>query len=142
MRRRIRHTCGHEVTHDVRGKAEERDRRFRWLSRTVCTDCWKSNRQLEAELDTAIHALPPLSGSPGQVTWAERIRAGRVRQVYELWFDARIAARATDPLTEELTMSQALEQLARPTWAGWWIDHKDEDVSALLKLLGSAVAGL
>lgn len=43
----ITHSCGHEQVHQLYGKHSDRDRKAEWLSRQLCTDCWRQEKDNE-----------------------------------------------------------------------------------------------
>ena len=86
----ITYKCGHEGREQIYGKTSERQGRADWIGEhKLCPDCYAAEKdRLQAERakghDTTSAAaaaankaagLPALTGSPGQIAWAETIRA-------------------------------------------------------------------
>lgn len=57
--------------------------------------------------------LPELTGSPKQIAWAEKIRAGAIEA---------IRREATEE--PEATIEAVVALAAIPQSAGWWIEHR------------------
>jgi hypothetical protein len=87
--------------------------------------------------------LPKLTGSKPQVDWAEEIRRVKVKQGETFINDFR---ETTDRLANSLTagvfdqrkrtlekMITAFELIKRKADSRWWIDNRDEWMSALIQ---------
>lgn len=48
MKELVKHTCGHEHTHDVYGKSSDREKKVAWLETTVCPDCYRAAQEAQA----------------------------------------------------------------------------------------------
>ncbi|RYF22782.1 MAG: hypothetical protein EOO77_03415 [Oxalobacteraceae bacterium] len=120
----IVHACGHKQLHYLTGFTSQQDRKARWLETTQCRTCFAEVRQAEqranaARDDAAIArlALPQLTGSDRQITWATTIRTGRLASMLAGAVEHRAEAWiACLPMTD----------------AKWWIDHRDLTVSDLI----------
>lgn len=46
----VTHTCGHEEVHQIYGTNAhgERDHKIEWLETTLCSECWKKEREVKA----------------------------------------------------------------------------------------------
>ncbi|HEU4751921.1 MAG TPA: hypothetical protein VFU47_02355 [Armatimonadota bacterium] len=91
-------------------------------------------------------SLPALWGSPKQIEWAEKIRAGKLKHVeqllrewarlIEIYQDYERAGRAEGKVAEaRAKRREALDGLAvleRETSAHWWIEHREMTPRELL----------
>jgi hypothetical protein len=125
MKYDVTHKCGHTQTHELFGPGSDRERKLRWLSGAVCSDCHKAER--EAETVRAAEAvgveLPKLEGSDKQVAWAEDLRS---RWISEM---TRVFAQGT---TDEKARRIAVRMAALVGTAREWIDCRC-DTKAILK---------
>lgn len=115
MYQRITHACGHMQDHHINGFTNQRERKKRWLASTQCRSCFNTQKQAEradaaAQVGLAIAhlALPALTGTDRQVSWAETIRAQRLA--------ACIASGSNGDIVEAF---RAVRD------AKWWIDHRE-----------------
>lgn len=124
----ITHSCGHTATHQIYGTNShgERERKAAWLKNQDCSECWKATQA--AEIATANAALPTLTGSEKQVSWAHKIRAEFVAGVESLI--------ATVPASQQATAREQAEPLTAKVLtridAKWWIDHRSESPRQML----------
>lgn len=70
----ITHSCGHQVTHNLIGKLNDRDHKAAWLTNHVCSECYKVQLAVAAAEAAKEQQLPALIGSDKQVAWATTIR--------------------------------------------------------------------
>lgn len=120
MDRIITHSCGHAEQHFVGGYwVCDRDREADRLARRKCTSCATAARrtaaakvQLATREQLGVVQLPPLSGSPRQIAWAETIRFQQLAALYRAVPDAAI-------------------QAAHLEDARWWIDHRSDTIAQL-----------
>lgn len=68
---RVTHDCGHEVTHRLYGRYEDRYNKAKWLETQPCPSCAADELAQEA----SDSGWPILDGSEKQVRWALKIRA-------------------------------------------------------------------
>ena len=121
MERQIKHSCGHEQTHDIIGIfAVDYDRQAARLARQKCKPCYiggrKATEEAVATLDMAIVgdlALVELQGSPKQVAWAGTIRVKRIAALHRVG-------------------GEGGTRLAGIAEAKWWIDHREMTDDVLL----------
>jgi len=111
MEQQIIHACGHEQGHYLTGYESQKERKAKWLKTTSCRDCFVAEKRAEevaaALLSNATvsHlALPPLTGTDRQISWASTIRTKRLAALFNSKSDAdcNTCLRVTD--------------------AKWWID--------------------
>jgi hypothetical protein len=115
MYQRITHACGHMQDHHIDGFTGQRERKKRWLASTRCRGCFITQKQAE-QADAADRsgiaishlALPPLTGTDRQVSWAEVIRT------------QRLAACIADASGGDI-----VEALSAVHDAKWWIDRRE-----------------
>lgn len=83
----INFACGHTAVIHLYGKESYRQERIKWMEEhSICPDCYKKqlaeDRAKAAEEAAAIAkemGLPDLEGSPKQVSWANEIRNGMIK---------------------------------------------------------------
>lgn len=116
MERNVIHSCGHTEQHMIYGHfAAESDRKAQALARRSCTPCYQTRKEAEAAAAAAslgVQALPALTGSEKQVSWAEKIR---VEQLAKL--------RKADP--------DAVSKFSAIIEAKWWIDNRSTNLNAM-----------
>ena len=85
MEQQIIHACGHEQGHYLTGYDSQKERKARWLKTTSCRDCFVAEKRAKevaaALLSSAAvsHlALPSLTGTDRQISWASTIRIKRL----------------------------------------------------------------
>lgn len=123
----INHSCGHQVTHNLIGKYNDRDRKAAWLANHVCSDCYKA--QLAAERAKANFSaaetakeqqLPALIGSDKQVAWATTIRQDVLEHVTR-----EILKAIKKPIEEAPAEGQAFfKWLKDQKESKFWIDNR------------------
>lgn len=76
----ITYKCGHTGTVDIVGTNAhgERERKAEWYGNQLCADCYKAQKEAEAEKTSA--GYPELKGSEKQVAWAKTIRANLIKR--------------------------------------------------------------
>ncbi|WP_174297354.1 hypothetical protein [Sphingomonas bacterium] len=124
MDRIITHGCGHAESHIVGGYwVADRDREADRLARRKCTACAAEAKrvaagkaQLAARDQLGPVELPPLSGSPRQVAWAETIRLQQLAALHR-------------------AMPDLATQAARLEDARWWIEHRSDTVTQIAALV-------
>ena len=124
MDRIITHSCGHAEHRIVGGYwAADKDREAGRLARRKCTSCVEEAKrsaaarvQLAALEQLGPVRLPPLSGSPRQVAWAETIRLQQLAALHR-------------------ASPHVVEQAARREDARWWIDHRSDTAVQLAMLV-------
>jgi hypothetical protein len=145
----VRHTCGHEITHDLSHRPADRRAGFaRWLKDRDCTDCWKAARDSDTESKDAWLAtkrakeqqaarewaqqfdMPPLEGPERALDWGERCR-------HQL-MTADHTALVVEGSWDEADWAELEEKARSITRAGWWIDQRDAEGTDLLELLDAA----
>lgn len=138
----IHRQCGHVETIQIYGTDAhgERGRRADREATRVCSDCYRAGREATRAAESAAAAersaqegLPALTGTDGQVAWAETIRGAAVDGVDALL--VRIAQWAQgDPgrVADADRLGPALTAaVAGHTDAVWWIEHRDAPVRTL-----------
>lgn len=79
----VTHSCGHQQYRMVRDwNSDYRDKRLAFETSRRCSTCWKLEQDAlrtdHAKLANALNqanSLPPLTGTPQQIAWAEIIRS-------------------------------------------------------------------
>lgn len=123
MERRIKHSCGHEQTHESYEMfAADIERQATRLARQKCKTCYSASKKAAEESQVAVDvtaitglALAGLEGSPRQVAWAETIRVKRIA-------------------TLRRKGHNEVGRLAAVAEAKWWIDHREAPDERLLSL--------
>ncbi len=81
---RMQHACGHTVDHNLTGPTSRRE----WLAGSMandnCKDCQRAEANAKATSKNQEAGLPALEGSEKQISWAESLRAKRVKQLASL----------------------------------------------------------
>lgn len=132
----ITFSCGHEGTIEVFGKAEERERKIKYLKEFgLCSACYKAEKQAEEKSFAVKYELPELQGSEKQISWAESIRMEKIK-AFENEKPA-IRKGAGDDFADFL--NGFVESYYKKDSASWWIDHR-EWRTFKKDLLGAAVA--
>jgi len=114
MEQRIIHACGHEQAHYLTGYDSQKERKAKWLKTTTCRDCFVADKRAEEVAAAALSsvavshlALPPLTGTDRQISWASTIRIKRLAALTNSNSDADCNA------------------CLRVTDAKWWIDCRN-----------------
>lgn len=131
----ITHTCGHEITHNLVGKYNDRDRKAEWLATMPCLDCKRS-----AELETARETtsdLPAPTGSEKQVNWATTIRAKLVTEVDQCIEKIRPQVIANG---KEENLDKLREIIMHNADAKFWIDNRDCNGESIVKMTARKMA--
>lgn len=143
MKYLVSHICGHRDWYDLYGPVVQRNVRIDKLHKRSCTSCQRDHDRVAALASAQNMALPALIGSERQVDWALIIRFHKLEEVSRarraLADEGRL--RNTHPeilerVLEEFDNAAAL--LSGITQTRWWIDHRDEGVTALLRESGTA----
>lgn len=154
----ITHTCGHDERIELFGKTSERESRIEWLQERPCTECWKKEREAEAEarkdkeaamiveklgndaadaINAISNASSNLKGSSKQIMWAEGIRAKCVTEIIDRLHNlvARIPGKATAQQSAAFTArcKAIASVIANETSAAWWIDNRDDTLKAVTR---------
>lgn len=138
-------SCGHTERVLVNYKITDMEE---WESRQaeqLCFECQKQKRLEEAREQVAGLDLPPLTGSPKQIAWAETIRADIIKNVGERLnyflentdqFARMIEKHNIEPAAyvDEINRSLMLVLQAR-TASRFWIDTHDFRLSTIIELL-------
>lgn len=146
---KITHSCGHEESRDLSGRAADRRAGFaEWLATQECNDCWRSAKegdeqdkiawleakraeeQAESEAWSQQYHMPPLEGTERAVAWGVRCR----HQVLAAAYTALVLEGATSEAEWE-GIEDAARTVAR---AGWWIDQRSSEPGDLIELLEAA----
>jgi len=113
----VTYSCGHSDRVQLFGSYEDRQRRIEWFQQeAVCPACYKAAKEKEAA--GLFGDLPPLSGSPKQVAWAEKLRRDAMTDVQKDIQEAK-----SDEFRDYL-IAIAKRMIAERTEAKWWIDNK------------------
>lgn len=126
MKHDVTHKCGHTQTHDLFGPGSDRERKLKWLAGTVCSACYKAEREAETvrAAEAAGVQLPKLEGSDKQTAWAEDIRS---RWISEM---TRVFAQGTNGDTDKAKRI-AVRIASLVTDAREWIDSRGDSKAIL-----------
>ena len=163
----ISHTCGHDERIELFGPTRDRESRIEWLQGCPCTECWRKEREAEAEArrdreaamiveklgDDAAEALNAISdasctleGSAKQVAWAEDIRAKCITEIIDRLHNlvARIPGKVTAQLSADFAVRcrAFASVIADETSAAWWIDNRDDTLKAVTREAREAIKSL
>lgn len=115
----VTHKCGHEITHELFGKIDDRYSKIDWLETKDCKDCWRATQVAAEQAQVATvdtDDYPQLTGSDKQIDWATRIRAKMIVEWDEL---------AGMPIKElPDNMREPIMAVLAEESAAWWIDHR------------------
>lgn len=114
--------CGHEITVDLFGKSDERQRRIAYLSSNLCPECLAAKRKEEIELKKDGINLPSLNGSEKQIIWAESIRLQMLNVLTDIY--NRVPENGKEKAAKAIEAYK--EDIFKKTSASWWIDNRDE----------------
>lgn len=156
---KVTHCCGHTVFHNLFGKFEDREKRAEWLEDQLCPDCWKKQRQEKIDAENSKFAaanaeagLPPLTGTPKQIAWAETIRADMVNKMdaakarypemqkqilanpekFQKTI-AEITARGFESVEDSFEYAvKAIDRIKQETAASWFINHRNDNIGLLI----------
>lgn len=141
----VKHACGHIQVHQIFGTNShgERDSKVAWLETCICDECYKANQKAKYDAENEKNAkanaeahLPPLTGTPKQIGWAETIRAEKINKLNEIL--ERIEALKAKRALSEIEVEQDKKVQAFATAyknedsAARWIDLRDRSVESLL----------
>lgn len=154
----ISHTCGHDERIELFGPTRDRESRIEWLQGRPCTECWKKEREAEAEarrekeaamiveklggdaadaLNAISSAACKLVGSSRQIMWAEDIRAKCITEIIDRLHNlvARIPGKVTAQLSAEFAVrcNAYASVIAAETSAAWWIDNRGDTLGAVTR---------
>ena len=122
----ITYRCGHNEERQLSGKYKERDEYIEYAKHNrVCSECY--DQQLAQ--DNAAAGLPPLTGSPGQIAWTEKIRSAVNKHLVEIE-QAMVRPAAAPGLSERARQEMQdaavllVDEIRDQTDASWWIDHR------------------
>jgi hypothetical protein len=135
--------CGHKGTVSLVGNSKARESRLSYLeSHGTCSTCYAAAKKLERVQSEAAKAakaidlspqLADLAGSEKQIAWAVKIRAEMVTGFAETIkptsdnYPANVNAFLTQLKSDILT------GIAEQSSAKWFIDHRDENPSDLIR---------
>lgn len=129
-RESVVHACGHEVVITLLGPMRRREIERQQLEARRCSGCRRSSHASLAAARAAEAGLPALVGTDKQVDWAIRIRDGLRKRIIARAVELE-AARAATPAVHE-ALVDALSSVLGETDGGWWIEHRSDDVAAVL----------
>ena len=130
----ITHACGHTQEHQLYGPHRQRADKEEWLRTTSCTECWRAEQEAkraeQARADAqanSVAGLPPLTGTPKQIAWAETIRARIIALIPPLREQLTAPREMPSEQQRHVTMAlRLLDELEQMTEAHRWIDeHRD-----------------
>jgi len=123
----VQFSCGHTEIVQLYGPYKARQAKIDWMrARGLCPACRAAERERknqEAAAANTAAGLPPLTGTPKQVSWAESIRAEILSGEDEV--RARIAA-PNAPADQVAWAEKALERIRNQTSAAWWVEHRHD----------------
>lgn len=112
----IIHVCGHTSERNITGTdvRGERQRKADWFGSSKCPDCWRVDRDTEsreAAEQAAAAGWPGLEGSPGQISWAQRLRAETIHELDRICREA-----ATTQVRHDQLRAVLLGQVSASQW--------------------------
>ena len=127
---RIVRACGHEAQVTARGPTPNRQTKLDRERGRNCRRCSRERERLEAEAAAEADDLPPLTGTPKQITWAMTLRHKALADADAYLDDLRESGKLTsrvgrDPELFEAQKERVMEPLAARTEATWWIDRRE-----------------
>lgn len=141
---KVRHACGHEVTHAFAGPEAMRQQREDWLRQRPCQVCWRNEQAGAAMAQSLGMNLPDLKGSEEDKAWAQVIRAKAVahnREYHGRLVRSRGLQKQKDELREAIVAAanEALREIEAQTSATWWIDHRFDALNYVRGKTASAI---
>lgn len=135
----ITHTCGHTARVNLVGPHSSREWRLARLREEVCRDCWQEQEHSAATALAAAQGLPAwTAGTPAQRQWAESIRVTLLDRLEMVYCEHLAkAALSTPEQIEQVTVLYTVGRAAlieERTDAKWWIDHREDMGTTLLRL--------
>ncbi len=122
----VTYSCGHEDLIELFGPYEDRQRKIQWLEESgLCPACYRAKK--EAEAAELFGELPPLTGSPKQVAWAEKLRRGAIIELQ------KEVEHANSQEFREYLIAVSRRILSERTEAKWWIDNKVNGLDARIR---------
>lgn len=123
---RFTYECGHDGVAHGRNRRDA-DNYAAYKAKEKCWECVKQERAAAAAATTEARALPPLSGTPKQINWANQLRISALdlMEVTTRQILAQVPGIEVDPVIEtELSDALALldTELCGATDASFWID--------------------
>lgn len=142
---KVKHSCGHEVTHAFAGPETARQQREDWLRKRPCQACWRNEQAGAAMAQSLDMNLPALEGSEEDKAWAQVIRAKAVthnREYHERLVGSKGLQKQQDELREAIVSaaSDALREIEAQTSAAWWIEHRFDALNYVRGKTASAIA--
>ena len=126
----ITYSCGHAGTTNIAGPQKYRAAKLARQAEGLCPDCYAEQRATEraraaqeAATKNAEAGLPPLTGTPKQIAWAEQIRQRLQPEIAQLQQDLD-AVRDSAPADKVQSLDRAITRIIHETQASWWIDHR------------------
>jgi hypothetical protein len=127
-RSRFQYTCGHDGEAHGRNRRDA-DSRAAYYAKDECWDCRNAIRAKAAAEAAQAMALPPLTGTPKQISWAEQIRVKALvtwdmtRADILVHLRGGLSEKARSELTDALALLDS--ELHALTAASEWIDERD-----------------
>jgi hypothetical protein len=136
------HSCGHEADYFFVSDGAARNETVDLFEKSLCTECQEKKSRIFASAKN----LPPLKGTPAQVSSAGRIRADAmqskdnqtpimmtdedvIEQMKEAGFIAEVDGVPTDRAVQHYwklinSVREAKQELRTETDASWWLDNR------------------
>lgn len=135
MKITVTFSCGHTGEIEVFGKNDEREKTI-WKAEHfwICPNCREKEKEEKNQQAAARNqqaGLPPLTGSPKQIAWAETIRAEIMSRLEAL--------PAADGAAKELK-KQVIAFYRTKDKAGEWIDLRNTTDREIVKAAFDAIA--
>jgi len=126
----VTHTCGHTTTARLYGPGKDREAALRRMRDRPCGACIRATTNERAAAQQDERDLPPLSGSPKQIEWAERCRYHALMLVDQALGDAAHKP-GVIPIPDHLrigdepypSLGECIQRLYAQDTARFWIDH-------------------
>jgi hypothetical protein len=139
----ITYTCGHTDRINIIGPHRARASRIAFLESGPCFECYKTEHQAAREQAEALDLPAFTDGSPAQQQWAETLR---VQILAKIEAELEAIERRADPnrqrtsadLDAERQVLHAITVIAAETSAKWWIDHRYDSVTQIIREVARA----
>lgn len=134
----IIYTCGHTDRVNLVGPHRWRAAAIDRMERGACFECYKTEKHQAAREQAETMDLPPLAGSEKQVPWAETLRVATLGKIEEELATLEAEAdpdrvRTPAELDAERQVLHAIAVITAETSAKWWIDHRYDSVSQIIR---------
>ena len=130
MKYRVTHSCGHATAITLFGPGKDRDRTLVGMAKRPCRDCIAVETNARADAQAETRDLPPLTGTPKQIEWADRCRYHALIVLDRVLTNAAVKPDQI-PLPNDLrfpgepnpSLGTVINLIYQHESARFWIDH-------------------